>query len=147
MSSYFQLFEGPLSGMMRWPQWEALLDKLNQDNDGGWFIYYVGEAVPENPLQPDAFRHFLNELDTMLRHDHQEEYFGIAYVDDMAKPTFVKIYDPNNLGSACGSSVQKVLPGWTISRAVPADLQATVHNPGGRRRWWQALFSKDRPHA
>ncbi len=29
---------------------------------------------------------------------------GIVYVDDPVAPSLIKIYDPNNLGSTCGSS-------------------------------------------
>jgi len=39
-----------------------------------------------------------------LRADHHESYCGIVYADDLDKPRLIKIYDPNNLGSSCGSS-------------------------------------------
>jgi hypothetical protein len=29
---------------------------------------------------------------------------GIAYVNDLKNPNFVKIFHPNNLGKSCGSS-------------------------------------------
>jgi len=36
--------------------------------------------------------------------DHDETYLGIAYTDHFNTPDLVKIYDPNNPGSSCGSN-------------------------------------------
>jgi hypothetical protein len=141
MSDYLQQYNGPLTGLLHWPQWDDLAATLLRGSDGGWYIYYVGEAVPEQPLPPPQFTHVINELSQLLRRDHQESYLGIVYVDSPERPAFVKIYDPNHLGSSCGSSGQRVLPGWTLSRCPPVDLHAAVTNPGGRRRWWQSLFA------
>ena len=141
MSSFMSLYNGPLTGLMRWPQWDNLAAILNGENEDGWFVYYVGEEVPAVPLSGQQFERFMHEMDALLRSDHQEEYLGIVYADNIEQPAFVKIYDPNNLGSSCGSSGQRVLPGWTISRCEPVDLQAEFPNPGGRRRWWKGLFS------
>ncbi|HEY9147488.1 MAG TPA: hypothetical protein VIQ22_00650, partial [Gammaproteobacteria bacterium] len=113
MNRFITQFNAPLRGLMRWPQWEELQDTLNRKNDGQWYVYYVGEEVPSLPLSVEAFQRFLMELDTLLRRDHQEDYLGIVYADDPAQPGFIKIYDPNNLGAACGSSGHRVLPGWT----------------------------------
>jgi hypothetical protein len=140
MSRFLEQFNAPLRGIMRWPQWEGLRSTLSLENDGRWYVYYVGEEVPSRPLSVEAFERFLTELDTLLRRDHQEDYLGIIYTDNPAQPGLIKIYDPNNLGAACGSSGHKVLPGWTISREQPVDLQAAHPNPGARRRWWQQLF-------
>ena len=97
--------------------------------------------TPPAPATPVLFERFIEQIGQLLRRDHQETYLGIVYVDDPALPSFVKIYDPNNLGAACGSSGRQVLPGWTLSRCPPVDLHAEYPNPGGRRRWWQGLFT------
>lgn len=141
MSDYLVQFNGPLSGLLHWSQWDTLVTTLGRDNDGGWYVYYVGEEVPEAPVPQQQFERFLMEMGLLLRRDHQESYLGIIYVDDMAQPAFIKIYDPNNLGSACGSSGTRVLPGWTLSRCLPVDLRAATPNPHGRQRWWQSLFA------
>lgn len=141
MSNFMSQYNGPLTGLLRWTQLDVLSAVLNSSNDGGWYVYYVGEEVPSAAITAPQFEHFVQEITNLLRRDHQEEYLGIVYVDDLDKPGFVKIYDPNNLGAACGSSGMRVLPGWTISRSAPVDLQAESPNPGGRRRWWQGLFA------
>ncbi|MEA3274050.1 MAG: hypothetical protein U9Q81_01860 [Pseudomonadota bacterium] len=144
MKSFASQFDGPLTGLLQWSQWDALTGRLSAGNDGGWFVYFVGENLPTEPMSPDAFGRFLNEIDRLLRNDHRESYPGIVYVDDPSAPSFVKIYDPNNLGASCGSSEVRVLPGWVVSRTPPAPLAAPVRNPAGRRRWWQALLRNER---
>ncbi|MDH3354658.1 MAG: hypothetical protein OEL79_05535 [Chromatiales bacterium] len=141
MSNFMNQYNGPLTGLLKWQQLDKLTDFLTSSDDDQWYVYYVGETVPTEPLSSQLFNLFTTELAKLLRGDHQEDYLGIVYVDDIEQPSFVKIYDPNNLGSACGSSGMNVLPGWTISRSAPVDLQAQFPNPGGRRRWWNNLIS------
>jgi hypothetical protein len=72
--------------------------------------------------------------------EHREDYCGIVYADDLRTPTFVKIYDPNNLGVVCGFSDAPPLPGWVMSLIPPVDLPSTRPLPKNRRRWWSRLF-------
>ena len=81
------------------------------------------------------------QIDELLRREHDEQYCGIVYVDDVNAPSFVKIFDPNNLGVSCGYSDSPPLPGWILSKLPPVDLQAPVPQPGNRRRWWRRLFA------
>lgn len=140
MPPFMTQYHGTLYGVLLWPQWDALRSLLANRSDGGWYVYYVGEPVPATALASAPFVRFLDEIDRLLRRDHQEEYLGIVYVDDIETPSFIKIYDPDNLGASCGSSGRRILPGWTISRSRPVDLEAEFPNPGGRRRWWHRLF-------
>ena len=89
----------------------------------------------------DALRNVVQELDTLLRHEHAEDYCGIVYTDSMNHPTYIKVFDPNNLGSTCGSSGNPPLPGWILSHMQPINLPAALPQPGNRRRWWQKLFN------
>lgn len=147
MTTYTSLFDGPLKGVLRWPQWDALRERLANINDGGWYVYFVGEDVPIEPMKAQDFGRFLDQIDQLLRNDHLESYLGIVYVDDPAAPSFVKIYDPNNLGASCGSSGARVLPGWVLSRIPPEPLTPVTKNPAGRRRWWHRLLAGDLPAA
>lgn len=141
MSDFLEKYNGSLTGLMRWPQFDTLTSMLDSSNDGAWYVYYVGEEVPSVSITSEQFKTFLDEITQLLRSDHREDYLGIVYVDDIKMPSFIKIYDPNNLGATCGSSGTRTLPGWTISRSAPVDLQAEFPNPGGRRRWWKELFA------
>jgi hypothetical protein len=134
-------FRGTFSGVLRWEQLDALWERLRADADSGWFLYAVGEPPPVMPVAGEALSRFIDEVDALLRREHEEDYCGIVYVDDMQSPRFVKIFDPNNLGVSCGYSDNPPLPGWILSRLPPADLQAPMPQPGNRRRWWQRLFA------
>lgn len=147
MTTFTSLFDGPLKGILRWPQWDTLRNQLATANDGGWFVYFVGEDLPAEPMKAPDFARFLDEIDRLLRNDHLESYLGIVYADDLSVPTFIKIYDPNNLGASCGSSGIRVLPGWVLSRIPPQPLTPPARNPARRRRWWQKLLSGGRPVA
>ena len=83
----------------------------------------------------------MTELDKLLRDEHREDYCGIVYADDLKAPSFIKIYDPHNLGVSCGYSDNPPLPGWVMSRIAPLDLAAARVNPKKRQRWWKRLFS------
>lgn len=138
---FHSAFSGTFSGVLRWEQLDRLWERLRADADAGWFVYAIGEPPPEMPVDGDALLRFIDEVDALLRREHEEDYCGIVYVDDMQSPRFVKIFDPNNLGVSCGYSDNPPLPGWIVSRLPPADLQAPMPQPGNRRRWWQRLFA------
>lgn len=137
---FLEQFRGSFISALRWPQLDALWDTLNQKSDGGWYAYAIGEAPPMEPLTPDQMATFIKEVDTLLRQEHDEDYCGIVYADDLSDPTFVKIFDPNNLGVSCGFSENPPLPGWILSLVKPCNLENALPQPGNRKRWWQRLF-------
>lgn len=132
-------FKGRFVSLRKWSDlddfWQVLRDQAD-----GWYVYAPGESVPTEALDATALQAFITELDELLRREHQEDYCGIVYVDDKAAPDFIKVYDPNNLGSACSASSEPPLPGWVFSRIPPVDLAMPVVLPAGRRRWWARLF-------
>lgn len=141
---YLQAFRGRFTNMLRWEQLDALWDTLRQRADRGWYVYAIGENPPGAPLNGVDLNRIIGEIDALLRREHQERYCGIVYVDEPAEPSFIKIYDPNNLGSVCGSSgVPPPLPGWTLSLLPPVDLHAAMPPPNNRRRWWRRLLGGD----
>ncbi len=135
---YLAAFRGSFTSALRWPQLDALWERLRAAPDG-WFVYAIGEPPPDTVVDADALLRFIDEIDQLLRKEHDEDYCGIVYADRPDAPTMVKIYDPNNLGVSCGYSDNPPLPGWVLSRIAPVDLEA-ARQPAGRRRWWQRLF-------
>ncbi|TCJ18197.1 hypothetical protein EZJ19_02895 [Parasulfuritortus cantonensis] len=131
------LFDGMLFSLLTWEQLENFWGRL--DVGAGWYLYALGETRPELPADGAHVATFLRELDMLLRKEHDEEYCGIVYADNLEQPSLIKIYDPNHLGTSCGSSKQKVLPGWVMSRMPPSDLDPSHHVPQNRRRWWQGI--------
>ena len=141
MSDFLQKYRGFLSGIMQWHDLDRLWQVIRQQNDGGWFVYQVGEAVPEVCVATDKLDQFIRSIDELLHREHEHDYCGIVYVDDVQSPELVKIYDPNNLGVSCGFSDNPPLPGWVLSRIKPVDLEAAFPPPASRKRWWKRIFS------
>jgi len=135
-SEFSRLYAGRLWSVMSWDQLTAFWGRLDP---AGWYLYAVGEALPAAPAAAEQTTEFVRRVDALLRDDHRHDYCGIVYADDIEQPSFVKIYDPNNLGVSCGFSTNPPLPGWIMSRVPPDDLQPQRRLPEGRRRWWQAL--------
>lgn len=138
---YLQAFRGSFSGVLRWHQLDALWKQVLVDHGNGWYVYAVGEEPPVTALAGEPLNRVVRELDELLRRDHDEDYCGIVYTDDMHKPSYVKVFDPHNLGSTCGSSGNPPLPGWILSKMPPINLPAALPQPNSRRRWWQKLFT------
>jgi len=137
--SFETRMNGLFYGMVGWHHLEALWGKVRQSPEG-WYVSMVGEAPGESPLAGEALEVFIAEMDALLRRDHDYDYCGIVYADDPAAPTFIKIYDPNHLGSACGSSGGRILPRWLLTRIKPEKVAHPAPLPAARQRWWQALF-------
>jgi len=138
-SDYRNAFRGSFTSALRWHHLDDLWERLRQDPEG-WYVYSIGHAPPEKVASREEFLRFLEEIDKLLREEHEEDYCGIVYADDLQKPSMVKIYDPNNLGVVCGYSDNPPLPGWVLSRIRPVDMEADRPLPNNRKRWWQKLF-------
>ena len=136
---YMTAFRGSFTSTLRWPQLDDLWRRVRTQPED-WFIYAIGEPPPARPAGPGDLLRFVDEIDRLLRTEHDEDYCGIVYADDLGSPAMIKIYDPNNLGVSCGYSDNPPLPGWVLSRLQPLDLEA-ARQPAGRRRWWQRLFA------
>jgi hypothetical protein len=130
--------KGTFHGILQWQQLDALWDRLKA---GHWFFYQVGETVPTAALSGGELAARIAALDTLLREEHDYDYCGIVYVDHPEQPSLVKVYDPNNLGSACSRSTVPPTPLWILSIAQPALVEVQAPVPANRRRWWQ-LFSR-----
>ena len=139
MSAFHDLNTGRLWSLMAWDQLTAFWGRV--DPAAGWYLYAVGEAVPRTPAPAEQVSAFIGRIDHLLRDEHRYDYCAIVYADDIQKPSFIKIYDPNNLGVSCGFSTNPPLPGWIISQEPPEDLKPAHALPEGRKRWWRALFN------
>lgn len=137
---YLQAFRGNFTSVMRWPQLDEFWSTLKTQVDDAWYIYAVGEEPPEAPADKELVLKFIDEIDVLLRKDHDEDYCGIVYIDNKETPAYIKIFDPNNLGVSCGFSERPPLPGWILSRVQPVELEDALYPPGNRRKWWQRIF-------
>jgi hypothetical protein len=138
--SFLSAYRGRLVSVLRWPQLEDLWEQVRTDAESGWYIYAVGEGVPDAPCTRAQVFTFIAEVDELLRREHREDFCGIVYADDLENPALIKIYDPKNLGVVCGYSDSPPLPAWVMSKFPPSDLRAEMPPAGNRRRWWRRLF-------
>lgn len=138
---FMTAFRGSFTSALRWHHLDTLWQVLRAAPDD-WFIYAVGETPPKSLASSDDFLYFIDEIDLLLRKEHDEDYCGIVYADDLKQPSMVKIFDPNNLGVSCGYSDNPPPPGWILSKIPPVDLQANQILPNNRKRWWQKILSK-----
>lgn len=134
-------FNGHFIGILRWNQLDDFWTRLREKAGAGWYIYVLGEAVPQTPVSAPDLKKFIDEIDFLLHRDHHEDYCGIVYADNLGDPTLVKIFDPNNLGSSCGSSVNRP-PSWILSLMKPTEVNQLVLLPNNRKRWWNQLFGQ-----
>ena len=140
MSDFLQQYNGYLSGVMQWQDLSKLWETI-RNNPQPWYVYAVGDDVPETPVNSEQLDAFIDSIDHLLRQEHDQDYCGIVYTDSPDSPSLVKIYDPNNLGVVCGFSEQPPLPGWVLSRQPPIDLPGTFPPTVQRKRWWSRIFS------
>lgn len=138
---FMTLYQGYLQGVMKWADWDEFVETLQAQKEKDWFVYHVGEEPPEKAATSEQFATFVNEISTLLKKEHDEDYCGIVYTSDPKEPQLVKIYDPNNLGVVCGFSENPPLPGWVISLEKPDDLIMAFPPVQTRKRWWKKIFS------
>jgi len=130
---------GTFHGVLKWTALDALWARVRA-NPQGWYVSLVGVEPSQQAMTAAALDTFVGEVDSLLRREHEYDYCGIVYVDDPEQPTFIKIFDPHNLGSSCGSSGLRIPPRWVLSRVPPALIVDEAPLPNSRRRWWQNIF-------
>jgi hypothetical protein len=137
--SFYKHYQGKFINLLRWAQLDEVWEKVSAQPEG-WYIYFVNDTVPTVPVTANQLTRFIEEIDQLLRQEHDYDYCGIVYVDDKEDPKMIKIFDPNNLGAVCGSSGTVVLPRWLLTRLPPQVITDEAPVPANRRRWWQQLF-------
>jgi len=138
--NFVDAFRGNFTSLMRWHDLDDFWSNLRDQLTDGWYIYAVGETPPDGHASQEHLLKFIDEIDALLHKEHDEDYCGIVYTDNKDDPSFIKIFDPNNLGVSCGFSDNPPLPGWVLSRIKPVELETALNPPNNRRRWWQRIF-------
>ena len=141
-TEFQRLYTGRLWSVMAWEQLSGFWQRI--DPAAGWYLVAVGVSPAPTfgmaPADAASVSAFIERIDALLRAEHHESYCGIVYADDLEHPSLIKIYDPNNLGSSCGSSKTPHPPGWIMSRLPPDALPASRPAAANRKRWWQGLL-------
>lgn len=138
---FYTAYRGAFTSLLKWPDLDAFWQLLSEQADRGWYVYTTAESPPEQSLSAEELRAFIKEIDRHLHQAHGEDYCGIVYTDSKAEPSYIKIYDPNNLGVVCGIGREPIFPGWIISQLPPKTLEKLPPLPAGARPWWRRLLS------
>ena len=136
-AAFSNRLNGSFSGILQWQQLDELWERVKQ---GKWYFYQLGEALPTAPLYGDELAKRIDALNVLLRREHDYHYCGIVYADNVEQPTLIKIFDPNNMGSACSGKAAPSPPGWILSTDQPSVIETRTPTTNSRKRWWQ-LFS------
>lgn len=139
-NDYLDKFRGAFTNMLRWEQFDRLWEKLRSSSQR-WYIYQLDQPPPQQACTEKEWRDFLDQSATRLRNDHGEDYCGIVYVDKPEQPSFIKIYDPHNLGVVCGiSDAPPPLPGWVLSVDKPTVITRDIFAIPKRKPWWKFFW-------
>lgn len=141
--AFYNAFRGNFSSLLSWQQLDEFWEIVRRKADAGWYIYAVGTPVPAHAAATEDVLKFIREVDALLHNEHYEDYCGIVYADSKQDPALIKIFDPNNLGSSCGSGKNPALPGWVLSLIPPQPLESRRPLPANRLRWWNGLWREE----
>jgi hypothetical protein len=139
---FLETFNGKFFGVLRWHQLDVIWDAVKKESDSGWYIYQTINQPPQQLTAGDELNTFIVDLDKELRDNHEEDYCGIVYVDDMENPRFIKVFDPSNLGTSCSIATAAPLPKWIISKQLPEILATKEPQKKYHKRWFGNLFAR-----
>lgn len=118
-TAFWRAYSGRFAGLLKWEDADALFARLAASG-GDWFVFDPAGDAPTAPV--DDLAAALAEARACLDQVRSRSYCGAVFVDDPAAPAFVKVFDPYQMGGACGGSAERVLPRWIFSRLAPDPL-------------------------
>jgi len=130
---------GRFYGVLQWADLDKLWGRVRAEPEG-WYASLTGETPPVVTMTVDELNKFIPEIDSLLRREHDYNYCGVVYADDLARPSLIKIFDPHNMGTGCRVGGEPIPPLWVLSRMQPTLVVNDAPLSNSRRRWWQSLF-------
>lgn len=137
---FLEIYTGRMKGVLRWPQLDKLWQTIKADE--GWYLYEIGSEIPARVISENELERAVRDMNHFLREEHDADYCGVVYADDLENPSLLKIYHPKKMGASCGSSGSTVLPRWTLSRQAPVDLLHWALEKDDKPAWWKQLLKK-----
>ena len=120
-TAFWQRYRGKFSGVLKWQDMEELWAELKAA-PADWFVFDPAGQAPTVPMGDAEFLSFLDEAEQLIYQRRDRSSCGSIYLDDASAPTYIKIFDPVNMGTSCGGSHDPIMPRWIISRMLPDTL-------------------------
>ncbi len=134
---YWTAFQGRFYGLLKWEDVDAFWGILS--NQKNWFINDLTELPPDETANTETYSAFLSTAKTLINSRRDMSMCGAIYTDNQHSPTFVKIFDPSNMGSACSTSSTRTLPRWVLS-TIPAEPYPAPTMPATKPSFFARLF-------
>ena len=135
-TEFWRAYQGRFQGVLTWDAFDALWQKL-AESGGEWFIFDLETDAPE---RPGDLVQALGAARQMYADVRDRSYCGTVYVDDLAAPGLVKVFDPYKMGATCGSSGERTMPRYVFSRSRPDPLPAPAPEPAPS--FWSRLVGQ-----
>lgn len=118
---------GNLSGLLSWPEFDEVCERIKHDTRTGWFVYDLDERPPLHTTTGDELKRFISSLNTRIHTQYARQHCGIAFTDSISEPCILKIFNPKLLKSICNVYGTSPVHGWVISREPPIDLHSVIN--------------------
>jgi len=115
---FWRAYQGRASGLLNWQDVDALWPLLSAQPNG-WYVYDLEKAVPTAPFSAADFTTFLPQAEALVNARRDRSHSGAIYLDNRNTPTFIKIFDPANMGTSCGGDHDMIFPRYILSKIQP----------------------------
>lgn len=119
-TAFWKAFNGKFHGIPTWEGFDRFWD-LFAATGGEWYVFNPEGDAPSAP-EPGLAAVLTEAHDCVTDVRGMRNFCGTVFADDLADPSFVKVFDPWKMGAACGSSGERVMPRWVFSRMAPDAL-------------------------
>jgi len=117
-TAYWRAYQGRASGLIDWKDVDALWPLLGAQPEG-WFVYDLEATPPVAPMPAPDFTAFLPQAEALVNERRDRSHSGAIYIDSREAPSFIKIFDPTNMGTSCGGDHEMIFPRYILSKTKP----------------------------
>ena len=117
-TAFWRAYQSRAAGLINWDDVDALWIQLSAQPEG-WFVYDLEATPPVAPLPASAFTSFLPEAEALVNARRDRSHSGAIYIDSREAPSFIKIFDPVNMGTSCGGDHEMIFPRYILSKIKP----------------------------
>lgn len=121
---FWRAYQGRFAGFPTWVMLDAFWPVLaSAAAEGDWFVLDLDAAtLPSGPAAPGEVASLLDRIQALYAPARSRGFCGVVFADDPVAPAFVKFFDPWKMGASCGSSGERIMPLFTLSRMAPDAL-------------------------